>query len=129
MPAIADISINDAKTTPVAHVFGPVTTNGSRAELANRAASIISGFELLNIEVRKPASPTGAYRMIGKLTLPTVGAVSGADAVIRTSSASFEINFAQASTVQDRKDAVKLLSNLFNHATVVTMAEKVEPLY
>jgi hypothetical protein len=67
--------------------------------------------------------------MIGKLTLPTVGAVSGADAVIRTSSASFEINFAQASTVQDRKDAVKLLSNLFNHATVVTMAEKVEPLY
>lgn len=129
MPAIADISILDAKGTPLAHVFSPVTTNGQTGRLANRAASIPSGFETLSLEVREPATPTGAYRLIGKLSFPTVAAVNGVDTVVRTDSVSFEVNFSQLSTAQDRKDRVKLLSNLFNHATVIAMAEKAEPLY
>lgn len=129
MPAIAAISISDAKTTPVAHVFDPVTTNGSAGRLANRVASIPSGFETLSLEVREPASATGAYRLLGKMSFPTVAAVEGVDTVVRNDSATFELNFSQQSTAQDRKDRVKLLSNLFAHATVVAMAEKVEPLY
>lgn len=129
MPAIGSISINDAKATPVAHVFDPVTTNGSAGRLANRAASIPSGFETLTLELREPASVNGAYRLLGKMSFPTVAAVDGTDKVVRNDSATIEVNFSQQSTAQDRKDRVKLISNLFAHATIVAMAEKVEPLY
>ncbi len=129
MPAIAAISINDAKTTPVAHVYTPVRTDGSKAVLANRAASIPAGFETITLEIREPASASGAYRLIGKATWPTVASVNGLDTVVRVDSASFEINCSQQSSVQDRKDRAKLLSNLFAHATFVAMIEGPEPLY
>lgn len=129
MPAIGNIAILDAKTTPVTHTFAPVSTNGSLGELANRAASIPSGFETLKLEVTKPVSNTAAYRVKVKLTLPTVAAVDGSDTVVRVSSFDGVVNFSQASTAQERKDAAKLLSNLFNHATFVTVVENLEPLY
>lgn len=129
MPAIADISILDAATTPVAHVFAPVSTDGSKAELANRAASIPGGFEKLTLEMKAPTSSTGAYRLNWAFTYPVVAAVNGVDTVVSSNSANGTINFSQSSTAQKRKDIVKMISGLFAHATVVTMAEKVEPIY
>lgn len=129
MPAIANISISDGALTPLAHVFAPVSTDGSKGKLANRAATIPQGYETLTIEVREPTSPTAAYRIIGKMVLPTVGTVEGADAVVRSNTINFDFNFSQSSTVQDRENATKLMASLFGHATFVTVVENLEPLY
>jgi hypothetical protein len=129
MPAIGQISILDAKGTPVAHVFDPVTTDGAVGQLANRAATIPQGFEKLTLELKPPSSPTAAYRLIGKFVFPTVATVDGVDTVTRSSSAEFTFNFSQLSSSQDRKDYLKLMQNLCGHATVVTMATNLEPLY
>lgn len=129
MPALANISINDGKATPVAHVYAPVTTDGSNAELANRAASIPQGFENLKVDVRKPASATGAYRIQVSLVLPTVATVNGVDTVVRQSQASLTINMSQLSTAVERRDMRVLLANLLQHASMTTVIENLEPIY
>lgn len=129
MPALGSITIHDGAATPVAHVFSPQTTTGSKATLLNRTASIPRGFESLNLELVKPAQPTAAYRIIGSITLPTVGPVDGQDQVIRQNKLDFTLNLSQDSTLQDRKNAVALLANLLDNATVRTMVENLEPLY
>lgn len=129
MPQIAPIGIADAAATPVTHTFAPVTTDGQRATLANRAASIPSGYEVLQLEFRPPSSASAPYRLIGKLKMPTVAAVLGLDEVVDLQTVNFDINFSQKSSGQTRKNVVKLLSGLFAHATVVTMVENTEPLY
>lgn len=129
MPAIGNIAITDAETSPVTHTFAPVTTDGSTGKLANRAATIPQGYETLSVELRQPTSVTGAYRLIAKMNDPVIATVNGSDAVVRNSSASLELNFSQLSTVQERKNLIKLLSNLLNHATFISMAGDLEPLW
>lgn len=130
MPQLAAITVNDGKSTPVAHVFAPVKTDGSNAKLANRSATIPQGYEGLELSVRDPGgSKTAAYRVFGSMTLPTVGPVNGTDAVLRASKVDFAFNFSQLSTVQERKDLLAMMSNLFAHATMKVVVENVEPLY
>jgi hypothetical protein len=129
VPAIAPIVIADGKSTPVNHTFDPVTTNGSRGDLANRAASIPRGFEKLSLEVRQAGSSTGSHALRGEMVLPTVAAVDGQDNVVRENKFSFTFNFSQLSTAQDRKDAITLAKNLLANAILIAMAEKIEPLY
>lgn len=129
MPAIGTIAINDGKATPVSHSFAPVTTDGSTAKWANRAASIPQGYEQMSIEIRAPSSSTAAYRIVGSLILPTVATVNGQDVVVRSNKLDFTINLGQLSTTQDRKDAVVLLSNLLANASVQTAVQNLEPFY
>lgn len=129
MPAIGNIALADAKTTPVTHTFAPVTTDGAVAKLANRAASIPQGFETLQIEVTQPQSPTAAYRVKVKASFPTVAAVEGQDAVVRVSSFECAFNFSQLSSAQDRKDVLKLMANLFINSQMISVCENVEPIY
>lgn len=129
MPAIASITINDGAATPVPHVFDPVTTNGSKARWANRAAGLLNASEVLEIEVVQGKSPTAAYRMIGSLTRPILGTVEGVEQVVRQEKMDFTLNFAPTSTSQDRKDDVTLLKNLFSNATFIAAAQNAEPWY
>jgi hypothetical protein len=129
MPAMANIVINDGKSTPVAHTFAPVTTDGSAASLANRAASIPRGFELLGVEVRKPQSATGSYRVQVDMTLPVVAAVDGTDQVVKTSKASLVLNISQDSTTAERKDMRVLLANALQNALITSVIENLEPIY
>lgn len=130
MPSLASISINDGKATPVAHVFSPVTTNGQKSQLANRASSVLPlGNEELVLELSKPGTADGAYRLTGTIRQPTVATVDGLEVVDHESKANFALNFSQKSTSAERKDLCALVSNLFAHATVKTMAENLEPQY
>lgn len=129
MPAIGNIVINDAETTPVAHTFSPVTTDGALAKLANRAAGVPVGYETMSIELRPPAQANAAYRLLIKGNDPTTAVVDGTDAVVRNNSVDFAVNFAQSSTAQERKNWLKMMSNLLAHATIVTVVENLEPIY
>lgn len=129
MPAISTITINDGESTPVAHVFDPVTTNGSKSRWANRAAGLLNASEILEIEVVQGKSPTAAYRMIGSLTRPILGTVEGVEQIVRQEKMDFTLNFAPSSTAQDRKNDVALLKNLFSDASFSTAAQNAEPWY
>lgn len=129
MPAFGNIVINDAAATPVAHTFAPVTTDGALAQLANRVASTPRGFETLRVEMKAPSNGASAYRCIIGLNDPVEATVDGAQVVVRNSSASVSLNFSADSTAQERKDLLKLMSNLLAHATIVTVCENLEPIY
>lgn len=129
MPAIADIIVNDAETTPVAHTFAPVTTNGGVAKLANRTATTPNGFETLSVEMAAPGGGRTAYLHRVGLNDPVEAVVDGQTVVVRNSSFEGKLNFSPLSTAQERKNLLKMISNLYAHATIVTMADKLEPIY
>lgn len=129
MPAIGNIAIADAETSPVTHTFSPVTTNGSLAKLANRTASIPAGFEQLQIDLKQPKTSLGAYQLVAGFNDPVEATVDGQVVVVRNNSALLTINLSQQSTAQERKNTLKLMANLLAHATVVTVVENLEPIY
>lgn len=129
MPAIGNIVVNDAETTPVAHTFAPVTTDGARAKLANRAATTPQGFESLQVQVLPPNGASGAHRVIIGMGVPKEVTVEGVTSVDRISSAELTLNFSQKSTAQERKNIAKMISNLLLNATIVAVIENVEPIY
>jgi len=129
MPALASISVNDAESTPVAHVYSPVTTDGTLAKFANRDAATPAGFETLSIDVRTPTAPSAAYRVIAKGNDPVEATVDGQTVVVHNSSFELTLNFSQKSSAQERKNLVKKIANLLIHTTFVSVAENVEPIY
>lgn len=129
MPAIGSISVNDAESTPVAHAFAPVTTDGALARFANRNATVPAGYETLSIEMRSPVGATGAYRLFIKGADPTTATVDGVEKVVKTNSFDFTINFAPLSTAQERLNLMKILSGILDHTTVKSVAQNVEPIY
>lgn len=131
MPALAPITIKDGASTPADHVFDPVNSEGSKAEFANRAATIPAGYERLSIDVRRPASDKGAYRVVVGFNRPTVGTIValGQDGVVRDSNNGLTLNFSQNSTLQERKDTLYLLKNLLANASFEAAVTKLEPFY
>lgn len=129
MPAIGSISINDAETTPVAHVFAPVTTDGELGQWANRISGVPQGFEKLSISVKAPASTTAAYKWEAKMAHPVVASVDGVQTVVRTSNSSITLNFSQGGTSQERKNQLKELANLLIDPSVVLSVTNLEPYY
>lgn len=129
MPAIGNIALLDGKGTPATHTFAPVTTSGSVAKFANRAASIPQGFESLSVEVTTPATAVAAHRVKIKANFPVVAAVNGQDVVVRNSSFEGVFNLSQLSTSAERIDVLKLMANMLLHATTVAVVTNVEPIY
>lgn len=112
MPALTAVSINDGQTTPASHTFSPVTSNGAKAEWADRSSTTPAGYRTISNEVRKPATPTAAYRNLSNFMLPIEATVDGVVKVVGYNSVKIEFNFRQESTDQERKDAVAYASNL-----------------
>lgn len=129
MPAIGNIAINDGKGSPQTHTFAPVSTDGSKGDLANRSASIPQGYETLDVKVTKPGSSTGAYRIDVNMTFPVVASVNGVDVVVRTSKFVATLYETAAGPEADRKDHRVLIANLFQNALITQVIEKLEPLY
>lgn len=129
MPAIASLVINDGQTTPVAHTFAPVTTDGAEAKYADRAPALPIGYLQISHEVRQPASSTAAYRVITGFNFPVLATINSVLTKVRNSSAQVVFNFAQDSTDQERKDALAYVSNFLANSTVKTSIQNVEPFY
>ena len=127
MPAIANISVNDA--VPAAHVFAPVTTDGSLAKLANRNSTTPQGFETMVVEVKAPANSQGAHLVRIGLGDPVEVTVSGVVSVDHLSSSEVRFNISQKATLQERKDLLKMTANALANALIVQCVENVEPIY
>jgi len=129
MPAIAALSINDGQTTPVAHSFAPVTTDGSIAKWADRSPTIPSGFRTISYEVAPPSGSRVTNKLQMGLMNPTVATVNSVDQVVRYSSAQVTLNIHPDATLQERKDLLAYLVNFFQSASVKTSVENIEPFY
>lgn len=129
MPAIATLTVNDGQTTPVAHAFDPVTTDGSLAKWADRSPSIPAGFRTISYEMSPPAGNRTTHKGQFGFYMPTVATVNGVDTVVRFSTAQVTLNIAPDSTLQERKDILAYVANTLGLAGVKTSVQNLEPYY
>jgi hypothetical protein len=129
MPAIAALTVNDGATTPVAHTFNPVTTNGAGASWADRSPSIAAGFRTISHEVAPPNGNRTVHRITMGFKNPTVVTVGTVDQVARYSSAQVILNIHPDSTLQERKDLLAYVANSLGIASVKLSVENIEPFY
>lgn len=129
MPQLNVITIKDGKPTPADRTFTPVSTDGTRAQLAERVGVPV-GYQTLETMVRPPVNGNGLYRITLKMKLPTVVQdASGVSKLDTNDHVAFEFVTSERSTEQARKDARVLMANLLQHATVIEMIEKLAPQF
>lgn len=129
MPAIAALTVNDGNTTPVAHTFSPVTSNGSKAEFAERSAGTPAGNYILSHEVVRPSTAAAAHRIKIGLNVPVVATVDGSPTVVRNSSAQVILNLSNQSSEQERKDLLAFVANVLDNTSVKATVTNIEPFY
>lgn len=129
MPSLNQIVINDGASTPVAHTYSPVTTDGQLALLKEKVG-LPKGFPSLTISCRQPVNGNGLYRVRIGLQLPTlVTGADGSSTVAYTRSASLDMVIPDSTTAQERKDLRVLVANLLLNASVTSVIESPEPLW
>lgn len=130
MPAFQPIVLTDGKGTPTNHTYDLVSNGAGRAKMANRAAPNLVSQENLVLEVRQPAGATGAFRGIVSLGSPIpVTEASGAIFVSHTSSAKVEFNWAQKSTMAERRDVYFQVISALENAIIEEAILDIEPIY
>jgi len=127
MTAIAAITVNDS--VPVARTLAVVGTTGSIAQYADKSSGIPIGYTQVTHEVRLAKSGTGAHSVILSTVMPTVSTVSGVNTRARVSSVQTRFNFAQDSTLIERKDLFAIHTNCLANATMKSSVENIEPFY
>lgn len=143
MGAIANVVLNDAAATPVAHTFNPSRqglVNGSQiAEFEDRTvnAGVAVGFYRLSMDFSRPSAQRRSYRIKLKLETPqlenvtnsTVSGIAPAPTISYVPIAQADVVIPERATLQARKDLRKMFYEMFNNAQVVAAIENLDAPY
>lgn len=127
MAQATTITVNDRKTTPVAHAFKPVGPGGEGSYNFTEVSSVKIGENKLSVRWRKSQ---GNYYCRVMLTLPvlvteTINGV-GVPSVTRVSLVDATFRFAETSSDQERKDTVGMFANLLAASQPTIMSALVD---
>jgi hypothetical protein len=114
MGQITTITLNDAESTPVAHVFLPRKVVGDVAHFVEKSDSRPMGFKPLVMSHRSPDSGNGSSVVRDRITLsiPVVETVDGVDTVVRTAVFDCEFRTSVAATEQERDNLITMSVDL-----------------
>lgn len=141
MANIANIVLNDAQATPVAHTFAPASVEAGRAVLEDRASGVYIGYNKLTLTLSRPTGqPKSATRnlVLGvKMETPkmetvsssTVAGIAPAPTVSYRPFAELKVTVPERSVLQDRKDLQKFMREVLANPFVTDMFEKFELPY
>lgn len=134
MPAVANITQGDGKTTPVQHTFEPARTSADMAMYEDRAATQYIGYNKLSIALKRPTGPSKqATRNISvevRLETPVLETLGTNDAGMTPAPTvayrpMVEVRFTlpERSLKQERKDLRVLIAGLLNQAPIYEAIE------
>lgn len=139
MAQIANIVLNDAQATPVAHTFGPARTPVDGALWEDRSSSQYIGYNKVTMELKRPTGSSGgsANRNIKavirvetpkleNVTNSTVSGIAPAPTVSYRPMAELTFTFPERCSLGDRKDLQKYILQLMSNAFVTDLVEKYE---
>jgi len=142
LAAIANIVLNDALGTPVAHTFAPAKTQSDYALLEDRVSGLYIGFNKLTFDLTRPkGQPQNVsnrnIRLAIKLETPkmevvsnnTVSGIQPAPTVSYRPVAELVMTFPDRCSLQDRKDLQKYVLQLLSNSFVTDAVEKYELPY
>lgn len=132
MSAIANISIADGATSPVTHVFTPITSTPNALWRDSDATKPYVASQYSVLAIRKASSSTkGLTRVRLSIGLPTMG--SGV--ALATSEVDYshqcviEFMMPNRGLKQERKDLRTLVKNLLADAAVIDMIDELRSTY
>lgn len=122
------IVLADAESTPANHTFVPIQDGADTRLINGTGATILSGQETLAVEVIRPK--TDAAQLTARVVLwdPVEGTVDGQTVVLRGSSGTASFKFPPGSTLQERKNVMKMLANACIDADIVAAVTNGIPL-
>lgn len=140
MAQIANIVLNDAQATPVAHTFAPALTPQGEAVWEDRSSGFYIGYNKLTMKVQRPgpgATGTRNLKLMLKVETPklenttnsTISGIAPAPTVSYRPVAELVVTMPERSSLQDRKDLQKYLLQLMSNSFVTDMFEKYEVAY
>lgn len=141
MATIANIVLNDAQATPVAHTFAPALTPMGEAHWEDRSAGQYIGYNKLSMKVQRPSgngvTGTRNLKLMLKVETPklenvtnsTVSGIAPAPTVSYRPVAELVVTLPERCSLQDRKDLQKYLLQLMSNAFVTDLFEKYETAY
>lgn len=145
MAAIANIVLNDAQGTPVAHTFSYASMENQRGSgsvvFEDRVAGIYIGYNKLTLAISRPKGDAKAatrnLQLMIKIETPkletvsnnTVSGIAPAPTVSYRPVAEIRCVVPERSQLQDRKDLQKFLKEALNNAFITDMFEKFELPY
>lgn len=141
MATRANIVLNDAQATPVAHTFAPADILSGNAQWEDRSASQYIGFNKLSMRLVRPSGETGVgnrnLKLYIKLETPkletvsnsTVSGIAPAPTVSYRPVAELTVTMPERAQLQDRKDLQKYLLQLMSNSFVTDLFEKYELAY
>jgi len=131
MPAIGNVTINDGATTPVAHTFGVVTTDGKVATYADRSGGIPAEFPLLKISSTVPAGTQRYFRVEMSISMPksAVDPQTGKSYIARQTQSRSIFTLPETGVLQERKDILAFTKNLLALALTTILVQDLEAVY
>lgn len=139
MAQIANIVLNDAQATPVAHTFGPARTPVDGALWEDRSAAQYIGYNKVTMELKRPTGSSGGSAnrnlkaiirvetpKLENVTNSTVSGIAPAPTVSYRPMAELTFTFPERCSLQDRKDLQKYILQLMSNTFVTDLVEKFE---
>lgn len=138
MAVRGNITLTDAATTPVNHVYSPVREVGDVISWQDRTATaVLLGQNRLTVQQRLATKQSKATKLSWKLEAPileqtspsTATGIQPAPTVAYTNIGVIEMVFADRCTQQDRKDLLAQLRDLIDEAIVTNQAYDLDLIY
>lgn len=136
MPVVSAISLNDGKTTPVAHSFAPRDIKGSLATFEDRASGVMLGFPVLTVGITRPSKGQTQTKVRVKIVVPvleTVGTVyvGNTPAPVKAYDTGFDGTFflPTRAGAQDRKDILAYVKNFLATSFCSAIVVDLESVY
>lgn len=140
MPAVANVTLNDGESTPVAHIFEPVRTGADAAHFEDKSPSQYIGFWKMNMALRRPQGPAKVASRNLEATLrletPVLEVLGNADSGYTPAPTVayrpfVEVRYVlpERSSLQQRKNLRFLAFNLMGTAVVADLVDNLRVPY
>lgn len=133
-----NITLTDGATTPVNHVFYPITKKGEVLFWIDRTAtSVPVGQDQLSLSQRVPSKQSKSYKFSWKLQKKTLEQTSPSTTtgiqpqptLAYENIAALDIVCHERSTLQERKDILVQMRDLINEAILTSQVQDLDLIY
>lgn len=137
MPTFAAVTINDGASTPVAHIFSPLTLIGSEAKFVDRSTGITLGYPSVTVNTVTPTKTSRLQKVRLKVVMPVMEVVNAStyNGITPAPTKAYDMTFdamfflPERSTTQQRKDILAFAKNLLADALATSLIETQETIY
>lgn len=137
MPAFSSITINDGATTPVAHVFAPLTLIGNEAKYTDRSTGITVAYPTVTLVTTQPSKNSRLSKVRARIVVPVMEVVNAStyNGITPAPTKAYEMTcdmtffLPERCTLQQRKDIKAYAVNFLNNAVATSLIETQETVY